>query len=218
MNPGQGEIFIDNELLGNRHHGKDSTKTTSSSTTTTTNSGKESSYHSHGKDGKKNSKRKRENEKKSIGKKKKKAKLTKIESKCHGSDDVSKGREPFLAPDEPRFVSCEVDLSPMESLTEACLKYELLRENYQNLRHSYLHLKRRYDLRDLERQTSSFNRRISPGKAPVKEIQELEGVVDPLTSPPVIREVEVDDDGAKWRVNFLETDGSCWKVRWERVV
>ena len=214
MNPGLTEDFIIDELLGNQHHGETETK----STTSSTNSDKEkSAYCSNGKNCKKNSKRKRENETKIIGKKEKKTKLTKNESVDYGFDDVCKGREQFSSSLQPRLVPSQVEISPMESLTETCLKYELLRENYQNLRHSYLHLKRRYDQRDLEMQMS-LDRKNSPGKPLVKEIQELEGVVDPLlTSPPAIREVEVDEDGAKWQIKFVETSGSLWKVRWERV-
>ena len=213
MNPGLTEDLIIDELLGN--HGKVSTKTTS---TTSSANAEKSAHCSNGKNREKNSKRKRKSEtKKVIGKKEKKAKLTKNESGDHGFDDVCQGREQFVAPLEPRFVSGQAALSPMESLTEACLKYELLRENYQNLRHSYLHLKRRYDQRDLEMQMS-LDKKKSPEKPLVKEIQELEGVVDPLlTSPPTIREVEVDEDGAKWQIKFIETSGSLWKVRWERV-
>ena len=209
MNVGEEEVIIDNSLL-QLNHGK-SFKTTSTSSTTSKNPGKEkSSYHSHGKDRKKNSKRSREEEK--TKKKSKKSKLTPFESECHGFDGIGQGGESLRASDQLSPLQGQVGVNPIDCLTEACMKYELLRENYQNLRHSYLHLKRRYDERDLEMQ---MNRRKSPG---VKEIQELEGVVDPLTSPVTISEIEKDTDGATWKLTFLESDSKTWRVRWERIL
>lgn len=209
MNVGEEEVIIDNSL-SQLNHGK-SFKTTSTSSTTSKNPGKEkSSYHSHGKDRKKNSKRSREEEK--TKKKSKKSKLTPFESECHGFDGIGQGGESLRASDQLSPLQGQVGVNPIDCLTEACMKYELLRENYQNLRHSYLHLKRRYDERDLEMQ---MNRRKSPG---VKEIQELEGVVDPLTSPVTISEIEKDTDGATWKLTFLESDSKTWRVRWERIL
>ena len=63
-------------------------------------------------------------------------------------------------------------------------------------------------------QMSLNRKKSSPG---VREIQELEGVVGPQMTSPVIREVEVDDDGVRWEIKFLECQNGCWKVRWERV-
>ena len=212
MNVGEEEVIIDNSL-SQLNHGK-SFKTTSTSSTTSKNPGKEkSSYHSHGKDRKKNSKRSREEEKtKSDKKKSKKSNLTPFESECHGFDGIGQGGESLRASDQLSPLQGQVGVNPIDCLTEACMKYELLRENYQNLRHSYLHLKRRYDERDLEMQ---MNRRKLPG---VKEIQELEGVVDPLTSPVTVSEIEKDTDGATWKLTFLESDSKTWKVRWERIL
>ena len=206
------EANIEEPSLGN--HGKVSTAPPTSSSTSTNTDKEKYSHGSHGKDSKKNSKRKREEEKKSIDKKKKK-KLTKNEEcASHEYADVSQGGKPRPPVEQFRPLSCEVNLSPMElSLTEACMKYEMLRENYQNLRHSYLHLKRRTEEFEMQ---MSFNRRKSP-EAPVKQIQELEGGVDPSLTSPTIREMEVDDDGSKWQISFLESDGKTWKVRWVRL-
>ena len=210
MNPGEEEAIIVDELLQHHHHGKNSKKTSSSSTTKNTNEEK-SSHYSHGKNRKKNSKRKRE-EKETESNKKKKSKFTSFESQCYGFDGVGQSGEPHCAANQFGSLQGQVDLNPVECLTEACMKYELLRDNYQNLRHSYLHLKRRYN-EGLEMQMS-LNRKKSPG-----EIQELEGVVDPLMTSPVttIQEVEKDPDGTKWQLKFLETDSKTWRARWERL-
>ena len=209
MNPGEEEAIIVDELL-HHHHGKNNGKKTSSSSTTKNRSKEKSSHYSHGKDRQKTSKRKREEEE-TKSNKKKKSKFTSFESQRHGFDGVGQSGEPHVTANEFGPLQSQVDVNPMDCLTEACMKYELLRDNYQSLRHSYLHLKRRYD-ESLEMQMS-LNRKKSPG-----EIQELEGVVDPLmTSPVTIQEVEKDPDGSCWRLRFLETDSKTWRARWERL-
>ena len=143
--------------------------------------------------------------------KKNKNKRSKVHNQCqkdHENVDLQLSGESDDSSNELRSLSSQ-------TLSEKCHKYELLRENYKNLRHNYLHLRRRYEESELLlKAISPIRERQQKERDQVQEIMELQG--PDLVPVKDILEVEEDKNGSQWNLNFIETDGLIWKVRWTK--